>query len=367
MKVVCRRDILLPSIQLVSAAVPIRDAKSVLRNVKATFHADRCTLQATDLELGLRLEIDGTAVKEPGDVLLPAAQTLAIMRETTDEELAFETESNACHVRGGASEFELCTEDPAHFPDVPIFTADKYHEIRAGTLRELIRRTLFAVASDANRFALTGVLWELDGDIARLVGSDGRRLAIAQGIAKPHGDHKANAQNQIVPAKAMQLLERNLRGGDEVVCVNLSANEAIFKTEHTTIYTRLVEGRFPRYREIMPKKATTKISLVAGPLLTALRQAAIMADSGDRKVALQFSKQKLTLQASGAESGHSKVELPIDFVGKSAQIAFDPKMLTDMLNALPGDAALVLEMADDKTPAAFRCGDNFTYVVVPLV
>lgn len=367
MKVLCRRDGLLPALQLASAAVAARDIKPVLRNIKATVVADRCTLQATDSELGLRLEINGTAVEEPGEILLPAARTLAIMRETPDEELAVEAKNGTCYLRGQSAEFELCTEDPEQFPDVPTFNADKYHEIQASTLREMIRRTLFAVAAENTRYALTGILWELQGDAATLVGTDGRRLAIARGAATAHGDHTANGQHHIVPAKAMHLLERNLHDPDEQVRVNLSANEALFKTERVTIYTRLVEGRYPRYRDVLPKKASHEVPLIAGPFFTALRQAAIMADEDSRKVTLHFAKQKLTLQALGADTGRSKVEVPIDYDGKALEIAFDPRSLTDMLRVLPAESSLTLEMTDSKTPATFRCGDDFTYVVVPLV
>src|SRR6202011_1856738 len=120
------------------------------------------------------------------------------------------------------------------------------------------------------------------------------------------------------------------------------------------------------YRDILPKKANVKIPLIVGPFFTALRQAAIMADDDSRKVILHFTKQKLTLEASGADTGRSKVELPIEFNGKSAEIAFDPKLLTDMLSVLPADATVTLEITDDKTPATFRSGEDFSYVVVPM-
>jgi DNA polymerase III subunit beta len=366
MKMHCRREGLLPALQLASVAVAGHDHKPVLQHVKATASRNRCTLQATNLELGIRLEFNHTVAEEPGEVLLPAARTLAIMREGSDEEWTVETRDNSCHVRGQSSEFEFSTEEPTHFPDVPAFTADKYHEIQAGVLRELIRRTLFAVASEANRYAITGVLWELEGASARLIGTDGRRLAIGEGAAIAHAEHIAKGQTSIVPAKAMHLLSRNLHNSDEAVCVSINANEAHFKTEHVTVYTRLVEGRFPRYRDILPKKANIKIPLTVGPFFTAIRQAAIMADDDSRKVILHFTKQKLTLEASGTDAGRSKVELPIDYTGKNADIAFDPKLLTDMLNVLAAESPITLEMTDDKTPATFRSGEDFSYVVVPL-
>lgn len=235
MRIVCRRDGLLPAFQLASAATAARDHKPVLQNVKAKASLDQCTLQATNLELGIRLEFNSTAIQEPGEVLLPAARTLAILREAPDEELTVEAKDDVCRVRGQSSEFELCTEDANHFPDVPAFSADKHYEINAGMLREMIRRTLFAVAAENTRYALTGILWELDGESACLVGTDGRRLAVAHGTAVYHGGHETKGQPRVVPAKAMHLLERNLHDPDEQVCVNLTANEALFRTNQVTI------------------------------------------------------------------------------------------------------------------------------------
>src|SRR5215207_8229715 len=119
MKALCHREGLLAAFQLASAAVPSRDVKPILRNVKAIAEDDRCTLMATDLELGLRLEVRGLKVQEPGEAILPVARLISILREAQDEELSIEADSNACVVRGAALEFEMPSEDPLNFPDLP--------------------------------------------------------------------------------------------------------------------------------------------------------------------------------------------------------------------------------------------------------
>src|SRR5262245_5371877 len=119
MKAVCHREGLLSAFQLASAALPARDVKPILKNLKATAMDDRCTLMATDLELGIRLEVRGLKVEEQGDAILPAARLLAILREAQDEELTIEADANACTVRGASIEFEMPSEDPANFPDLP--------------------------------------------------------------------------------------------------------------------------------------------------------------------------------------------------------------------------------------------------------
>lgn len=353
------------AVQLASAAVAPRDVKPILRNLKAIAEPDRCTLMATDLELGIRLEVRGVKVEETGEAILPAARTLSILREATDEELHLEANAEKCLVRGQYNEFEMPSEDPANFPDVPAFTADQYHELTAGQLRDMIRRTIFAAAVENPRYAVTGVLWELEDNQARLIATDGRRLAVDQGTATPFGGHDTKGQTPVVPTKAMGLLERNLSDAEEIVRVSFRPNEVLFKTERAMVYSRLVEGRYPAYREVFPKKATSKVPLSVGPFYSAVRQAAIMTDDESKKVTFSFTKGKLTLQASGAETGRSKVELPLEYEGRAVDIRFDPKYLTDMLRVLDEDAALTLELVDGTSPALFRTG-NYSYIVMPL-
>ncbi len=366
MKVLCHREGLLSAFQLASVALPARDLKPVLRNLKAIAETDRCTLLATDLELGIRLEVRGVKVEEPGEALLPAGKMLAILRESTDEELSIEADAKACLIRGQFNEFEMGGEDPAEFPDVPAFKGESYHELSANMLREMIRRTIFAAATENPRYAVTGVLWELEGDTGRLVATDGRRLAVAQGTATPRGGHETKGQTHVVPTKAMQLLERNLQEAEELVRVSLQPNEALFKTDRATIYSRLVEGRYPPYREVFPKKQTVKVPLVVGPFYAAVRQAAIMTDEESKKVMFSFGKKKLTMQARGAGTGRSKVELAIDYEGKPIDIAFDPKFLTEMLRVLNAEDGLSLELSDGNSVALFRCGESYSYIVMPL-
>ncbi len=369
MKVVCHREGLLTACQLASAAVAAREIKPVLKNLKAVVENERCTLMATDLELGIRLEVRGIKVEDPGEALLPTSRVIAILRESTDEELTVEANIESCVIKGAHNEFEMPGEDPSAFPDIPTFAEEKYHELTAGVLRDMIRRVIFAAASaEHSRFgATTGILWELEGDKATLVATDGRRLALVHGQAQAHGGHTTKGQTAVVPVKAMSLLERNLTEPDETIKISVRPNEVLMKTERAMIYSRLVEGRFPNYRQVLPAKHGAKVSLTVGPFLSAVRQAAIMTDDESKRVTFQFAKKKLTLQARGAESGRSRVEMPLDYEGKAIEISFDPKFVVDMLRVLEPDTPLTLELTDNTTPAVFRHEPSYLYVVVPLV
>ncbi len=366
MKVHCHREGLLAAFQLAGSAVPSKDIKPILRNIKTVAEKDRCTLLATDLEIGIRLEVRGVNVDQAGEAVVPAQKTLAILREATDDEVHIEADAQACFIRGEHNEYEMGGEDPAEFPDVPAFSEDKYHEVAAGPLREMIRRTIFAAAVENPRYALTGVLWELNGDKARLVATDGRRLAVADGIASAHGGHATGNGTHVVPTKAMSLLERLLSDPEEKVLVSLRPNEALFKTERAMLYSRLVEGRYPPYKEVFPKKQTVKIPLNLAAFHSAVRQAAIMTDEESKKVVFSWAKKKLTLQARGAASGRSKVEMPLEYDGKAIEINFDPKFITDMLRVLPDDAPLTVELVDGSTVGLFKSGESYSYIVMPL-
>ncbi|MFO0876078.1 MAG: DNA polymerase III subunit beta [Gemmataceae bacterium] len=367
MKALCHREGLLAACQIAGAAIPAKDLKPILKNLKAVAGDGRCTLIATDLEVGIRLDVQGLTIQEPGEAILPAAKLIAILRESRDGELAIEADSSACVVKGAQFEFEMPSEDPAQFPDFPNFSDDRYHEITAGTLREMIRRTVFATADETARYSMTGVMWELDGDLIRLVATDGRRLALSEGIATPTGGHTTKGQTPVVPTKAMALLERNLQDdAEETVKVCLRPNEVLFRTGRAVIYSRLVEGRFPDYRAVLPKKKTETLTLNAQAFQSAVRQAAIMTDTDNKRVTFKFGPGKLTLLAQGATAGRSRIEMPLEYGGKGIDINFNPEYLTDMLKVLPADAPLTADLIDGASPALFRCGTTYSYLVMPL-
>jgi DNA polymerase-3 subunit beta len=365
---VCHREGLLSASQLASVAVASRDVKPILKNIKAVVQPERCTLMATDMELGIRLEVRSVQVNEPGEAILPANRLLAILRESTDEELTVEANHEGSVIRGQSTEFEMPGEDPAHFPDFADFAEERYHEVQAGVLREMIRRTIFAAAtSEHAKFNTTGILCEFEEEQARLVATDGRRLALTIGPAKPHGGHSTKGQMPVVPTKAMSLLERNLQEPDELVRISLRPNEVLMKTERATIYSRLIEGRYPDYRRVIPSKANVKVPLQVTLFQTAIRQAAIMTDEESKRVVFSFAKDKLTLQAHGAESGRSRVEMPLEYSGQPIEIGFDPKYLLEMLRVLTPETPLTMELSDANSPVVLRTDASYTYVVVPLV
>jgi DNA polymerase-3 subunit beta len=236
----------------------------------------------------------------------------------------------------------------------------------------MIRRTVFAAdkKDSGARFALTGVLWEAEGKVARLVATDSKRLALCEGPATLYGPPEATKASHLVPAKTMALLERNLTDDGELVRVGLRPNDAMFQTDRAMIYTRLVEGRYPPYRDIIGqtrKQATQKIPLPVESFLAKVRQAAIMTDDDSKRVDMTFEPGKVTMQARGTATGSSQVEMVLaEYDGPEVNIAFDPSYLVEFLRALEGEPTVTLEMSDGAKPALFRAGDGYLYLVMPL-
>jgi DNA polymerase-3 subunit beta len=361
----CLREGLLAACQLVSAAVAVRTPKAILTNIKAIAETDRLTLVGTDLEVGIRYELVGVKVEEPGEAIIPVTRLLSILRETRDTELMIDADDRRCKVTTTTSEFEMPSEDPSGFPDVPVFGDNQYHELTAGVLRMMIRRTSFAAAKQDTKYAITGILWEVEDKKVRLVATDTRRLALAVGAATITAT-ETKGQSHLVPVKAMQLLERTFHDDNEPIKVALRSNDVLFQTEKATIYSRLLEGRYPPYRDIIPKKPAAKIMLPVEGFLSAVRQAAIMTDDESKRVSFAFSPGKLTLQAQGSATGKSKVDMSIEFSGAPISINFDPVFVTDMLKVLDPSEVVQLDLVDAQKPALFRAGEDYMYLIMPL-
>ncbi len=373
MKVTCQRESLFTACQMVSAAVAARTTKPILSNIKATAEGDSLSVVAYDTEVGIRYELRGILVGRPGSAILPITQLSQILRESTDDDVSLDAGEDGTKVKAGTSRFQMPGYPVDEFPDFPAFDdGGRYHEITAGVLRTMIRRTAFAAdkKDSGGRFALTGVLWEAEGKTARLVATDTKRLAMCEGPATLFGPPEATKGSHLVPLKAVNLLEKNLFDDGELVRVSLRPNDALFQTERATIYTRLVEGRYPPYREVLGqarKQATVKVALPVEGFMAKVRQAAIMTDDDSKRVDMTFADGKVTMEARGAETGSSEVELPLEgFDGPEVRIAFDPQYLVEFLRALEGEPTVTLDMSDGSKSALFRCGDGYLYLVMPL-
>jgi DNA polymerase-3 subunit beta len=366
MRLTCEREQLSQVFQLAAGVAPTRSPKPILENVKLEARVEGVTLMATDLEVGIRIEIPGIEVTAPGDVVLPAKRVGPILRESSDEKLVLESDGSKLRIRGERSEFNLPTQNPEEFPAVRGFEENSYHELPARLFRELLRRTAFATDTESSRYALGGVLLELSEQEIIGVGTDGRRLARQQGPATSVGGHQTR-ENTVIPTRAIQLMERAMAESEENVQIAARDNDVLVKGQRVTIYTRLVEGRYPKWRDVIPEYGDMgKIELAVGPFYSAVRQAAVVTSEEHRGVEFIFGEGKLLLTAHGAEFGESRIELPIAYDGPETPVRLDPRFVGDFLRVLDPDQTFTFHLRDPESAVVCTTDDGYAYVIMPL-
>ncbi len=366
MKLHCHRPSLATALQVVSGVVPARTPKDILKNVKLQVADGRATLIGTDQEIGIRYEIAGIETDSVGETLLPVSRVIAILREIQEDDVHFEVTADAVWIRAGHSEFRLSAEDPAEFPPVTPFEEEQYHSVSAQTFKEMICRTAFATDVESTRYALGGVLLQLEPATITMAATDSRRLALTKSSCRCEGEGHLENNRPIVPSKAMLLAERSISDADEDLFIAVHANDLLIKCSNFTIYSRLVEGRFPQYNSVIPTESNVTIDLVVGPFYSLVRQAQIVTDEESRGVDFSFSHGLLTLNSKAADVGQSKVELPISYDYAELTITFDPRFVAEFLRVLKPEKQVKLQLIDGESAAVFRTEDSYTYVIMPL-
>jgi len=368
MKISCNREKMAAAFQLAASVAPTRSPKEILQNVRITATGGKVQLTATDTEIGIRLEItEGVEIEAEGTALLPVSRTMAILRESSDETLRFITDESAIQILGDRSKFRLPGANPDEFPSIEGFVEEVYHEIPVRLFRELVKRTVFATDAESSRYALGGVLLELDGEDVTAVGTDGRRLARMQGKGMSVGDHKTSGMSTIVPTRAISLMERAVSESDGFVHLAARSNDLLLRTPRCVIFSRLVEGRYPNWRQVFPKRdQAIQIDMVVGPLFAALRQAAIVTDHDSRGIDFTFGDGTLRLEATTAEVGTSQVELPIAYDGPPITMKMDHRFVADFCKVLDNETPIIFEIETENSPALLSTDDGYAYVIMPM-
>jgi DNA polymerase-3 subunit beta len=368
MKITCDREPLAAAFQLAASVAPSRSPKEILQNVKMVVSGGTIVLTATDMEVGLRITVEqGVDVDREGAALLPVTRTGAILRESSDERLTLETDDSGIKITGQRSKFRLPSANPDEFPRVAGFEETAFHRVPTSLFKEMLRRTVFATDSESSRYALGGVLLEMENDDITAVGTDGRRLACMKGTGESVGGHQTTGTNTIVPTRAIQLMERAVTEKEESVEVAARSNDILVRTSRCTIYSRLVEGRYPNWRQVFPSRTdSSRVDMIVGPLFSALRQAAIVADQETRGIDLTFENGTLRLVGSTAEIGDSQVELPIAYDGEPVTLTLDHRFIADFCKVLDSETNFVFDFETGQAPALLTTEDGYGYVIMPM-
>ncbi len=367
MKITCNRATLLEAFGLAATAASARSPKPALSCLKLVARDEATTLTGTDLEIGVRVGVEKVQVDAGGEALLPLSTVGAILRESSEEEVVIEGDDGKMVVRGRWSKYQLPTIDPREFPELESPPDDGCF-VAAGLLREMIRRTIFSVETESARYALGGVLWEMEAEKLTAVATDGRRLATLYGPARSSAGKSAAANNPIVPARAMQSLERVLADEEGEVRFVADGNSLWVQGTKVLFFGRLLEGRFPQWRDVLPKTpAKLQVELPADQWLRSVRQAAVVTDKEHRGVLFRFEPGRLVLSSQGPNLGDAQVELPISYDGPGQSVELDPLYVAEFLRVLDAETLVSIELREPESPVLFRAGENYQYVVMPML
>jgi DNA polymerase-3 subunit beta len=366
MNLTIAKEQIINGLQAVQNVVSTRTTLPILSNVLIRAEGDRLELTATDLDVTVACSVEAKVTK-PGASTVPVKKLFGIVRELSNSELELEVDDkNVCSIRSGASFYKINGLSADEFPPIPKFKEDKKVVLPQATVKGMMKKTAFAISTDESRYVLNGIFISLKDHKMTMVATDGRRLALVD----EEVDISEQSQGEfIVPAKAVSELNRLLQEKGEVE-LRYTDNQAALNLKDEKgfsilIITKLIEGNYPNYRQVIPSEVKERVSLVREEFLHALRRAEIMTSEKSNSVKLAFGKNNLAITANSPEVGEARESLAINYKGKEMAVAFNPKYLIDPLNALSNDEVFI-ELIDELSPGVFKINGPFLYVVMPM-
>ncbi len=319
--------------------VPQKTTMPVLGHLLLEARDGAVRLVATDLDLTISTTLEA-AVEAEGAVTLPAKRFAEIVRQldsASDVEVDVQR-ANALSV-GGRANFRIVGMGSEEFPRVADMDAKKGFTLSAEIIRKAIQRTVFCVSRDETRRALTGVLWEITGSSLALIGTDGHRLAR---ISLPVGIEIDGRKEVIVPTKALQQMLRLAGEFPEASVSTKNADDhAVFRFEGTTLFTRLIEGPFPKYQDVIPKNNDKRLVVRRTALLDALRRVNLLSDSITHQVRFSLKRDLLVLSARTQDIGEAREEVEAQFGSEEMDMGFNAVYLGDILRAMDTEEILI--------------------------
>ena len=361
MKLAVTKEALLEGLQRTQNVVSNRPTLPILTNALLEADEEGLWITTTDLEVGIRCRVEAR-VEKTGSTTLPARKLVSIIRELPSSEIILEVDSkNAASIRCGASFFKIFGLPKEEFPAFPAFEQPKSLKIRQSELKDGLRKTSYAISSDEARYVLNGILFSLKDNKLMLVATDGRRLALFDSDLEFPESHE---RDFILPTKAVTELQRLLSEDGEVE-ISSSENLVSFELNGARLVSKLVEGNYPNYRQVIPGEAKERIALEREAFHNCVRRVSILSSDKTSSVRLNFTKNNLDITANTPEVGEAKESMSINYKGRDISIAFNPEFLMDPLRNLPNDE-IFLELIDEMSPGVIKIQTPFLYVIMPM-
>ncbi len=361
MKFSVSKEKLLEGLQTVQNVVSTRTTLPILSNVLLQANDGTLRLTTTDLDVGVSGTIDAQ-IEKPGATTLPARRLATIVRELPASEIQIEIDSkNVASIRCGQSFFKIMGLPEEEFPPLPKFTDAKEFKIPQKDLRDALKKTSYAISTDETRYVLNGILFSFKENKLTMVATDGRRLAL---IDLEMEFPRSQEVEIIVPTKCITELQR-LMGNEGEVKMSVGENQVAFEINGTLLVSKLIEGNYPNYRQVIPGEAKERVTLEREQFHNAVHRVSLLASEKSNSVKLVFTKNNIEIAANTPDVGEARESLPVVYKGKDFSIAFNPEFLMAPLKNLPNDE-IYLDIIDEMSPGVIKIQTPFLYVLMPM-
>jgi len=371
MKFKINRDHFANGLSQVLNVVGSKATMPILSNVLIEAEKDHIFLTTTNLDLGIRCQIKAD-VKEAGSVTLPVKRLAGIVRELPNVDVSVDgSAKHQVKLTSGGSNFKIMGIGKEDFPPLPEFGDEKSYTLEQGELTEMLKSVAYAQSNDETRYILNGVYFSFGEGKLTLVATDGRRLAH---ISKEMDVPAESAGAIILPAKTVSELLRLLDKGEKLK-INFNERRAAFQIASDSddsglvgsiyLYSKVVEGNYPNYQQVIPKETHQRIKLERELLLQCVHRAALVCSEKANSVKLKLTTNLLEITAQSPDFGEAHESMAISYTGPDLQVAFNPQFVIDPLRALNKDEVF-LEVKDDVSPGVIKTLESFICVVMPV-
>jgi len=361
MKFECSTSLLRDAVQMLQPVCPIRTTLPVLANLLVKAEEGKLTLSATDLDISLKTQIAADVALE-GETTIPVKFFLDALRRIRTETILISTdENNVSTLKAGKKvECSLRGLAPNDFPTFPKIESENSIELDSKEFAKMLKHTSYAISKDENRHVLNGICLSF-GEQFDVVATDGRRLAKYSEISIK----KEESSQLIIPTKSVSVIQQIL-GLEGTVEMRYTVGQIEINYNQTVFVTRLVDGHYPNYTQVIPKSCLYTIEIDKSTFLNAVNLAAVVTEKTKQSVIrLTFTENQLNIGANTAEIGEVSDDIEIKYSGEKIELAFNPEYLTDVCQAIEIDT-IIMEISNSTSPAVIRSGENFICVVMPL-
>ncbi len=353
-------------LQSVLQVVPSKSTLPILSNILFEALDNKLKMSATDLEVSITATFDCAVVKK-GIVVLPGKILFDILKELPESEISFEGTSNRVEVKVPNGSYKMACAAVEDFPKLPVINTKKQIEIDGGDVVSMIKKTTFACSSDETRPALNGILWSTKGDMMSMVATDGHRMA------KTSTENKklqGVAEDLIIPPKVLNIIPRFISESNGTIGVIFGENNIIFNLGDIVLTSRLIEGPYPNYEQVIPSESDKKMVINKIDLVGAVRRVSILSNTLTHQVKFTIKNNTLTVSTTNADiGGEGKETISCDYAGEAIEMGYNAAYVSDILAKIESDE-IIFEFTNAVSAGVIYSPnvpkENFLCLIMPL-